>query len=1086
MTQTSLFANNTVASASQYPQRTPDRYHYPMNNSSISVTDPMTTVLESSRLVCSSLDLDEVLSLILTAARNLSGAESVTVLLLDEAGEWLTIGAAIGTSERMRTDFRLRVGEGLAGWVALTGQPLHLSNPTMDPRYREVPDSHIANILALPLCVRGHMLGVLNLSQYHHAELFSATVVQMVEVFASHAAIAINNAVTASRIRRAAMREHLINQINQAVRDMEHIDEVINLALEGLGSVLEASHCALYRVHHGDTLPTLHLTHEWLLTTETGAHPWHIDQDQSTLTDYTPSLISQFRIDGAEISTPINYRGRILSWLKIYSRGRSQSWRDDELDLVRTVGDQLAIAIAQDELTLQEQRSRDLSESLRQFAAACNAMISQESLLNFILEQLARFIPYDSAGVLLNRDKNYGVIVAGRGFCSDVLHTILYLGPGSINWRVSQQRRAYISADVQQEPGWQDVPDGSLIRSWIGVPLVVNDHQIGMLTIDKWQPHAFGVADGDIAQAFADHVAVAIHNAQLYQQAQTRAHQLQALHRISIRLSAMYEVQPLLDELARLLHETFGYYQVLVGLCEGDVLVFKTARGRCCDVAEFGTQQHVALDAGLIGCSACYNQTVLVNNVSRDTHHVLHPALAETQAELIVPIQGTQHMLGMIDIHSHQAGAFNQDDVYLVEVLARQTAVALENIARYDQLRRTQDELLRSERLRALGELSSGVAHDFNNLLAGILGHTQLLLFDQTDPVVIESLSVIERAARDGAAMVRRLQDFTQNQHALPADIVDINHVIEESLAITRPLWRDAAQSHSIHIEVQRDLACTAPIMGDAPVLRELVTNLILNAIDAMPQGGTLQIRSFDSPGYPQPLSDPVSIHTTLPVVVIQVQDTGVGMTPDIQQRIFDPFFTTKGTRGTGMGLAVAHSIVQRHNGSITVQSMPGQGSTFTVILPTSHTMVPHPNPILSQIYHSLNGIRVLVVEDEQTVQQVLATLLQRWGCQVTVVSSGMEALELFQANHFDVLCTDLGMPGMSGWDVLAQIGTIDPHIRKLLITGWGEQITLMEARQRGADHMLVKPFDAATFYQALTALIADYQPSIPTDHEDV
>lgn len=1083
MTQTSLFANDAVASASHYPERTPDRYHYPMNNSSISVPDPMTTVLESSRLVCSSLDLDEVLSLILTAARNLSGAESVTVLLLDEAGEWLTIGAAIGTPERMRTDFRLRVGEGFAGWVALTGQPLHLSNPTLDPRYREFPESHIANILALPLCVRGHMLGVLNLSQYHHAELFSATVVQMVEIFASHAAIAINNAATASRIRRAAMREHLINQINQAVRDIiGHIDEVINLALAGLGSVLEASHCALYRLHPGDTLPTLYLTHEWLLTAEPDAHPWHTAQDQSTLTDPTPSLTSQLHTDGAEICTPINYRGRILSWLKIYSHGRSQVWRDDELDLVRAIADQLAIAMMQDELTLQEQRSRDLNESLRQLAAACNAMISQESLLNFILEQLARFISYDSAGVLLNRDENYGVMVAGRGFRSDVLNTVLYLGPGSINWRVSQQRRAYISADVQQEPGWQDVPDGSLIRSWIGVPLVVNDHQIGMVTIDKWHPHAFGVADGDIAQAFADHVAVAIHNAQLYQQAQTRAHQLQALHRISIRLSAMYEVQPLLDELARLLHETFGYYQVLVGLCEGDLLTFKTACGRCCDVTDFGTQQHVALDVGLIGWSACYNQTVLVNNVTRDTHHVLHPALAETQAELIVPIKGTQYMLGMIDIHSHQAGAFNQDDVYLVEVLARQTAVALENIARYDQLRRTQDELLRSERLRALGELSSGVAHDFNNLLAGILGHTQLLLFDQTDPVVIESLSVIERAARDGAATVRRLQDFTQTKHSLPEDIVDINHVIEESLAITRPRWRDAAQSHSIHIEVQRDLAATTPVIGDAPVLRELVTNLILNAIDAMPQGGTLQIRSFDSPDHPQPPHDASSLHTMLPVVVIQVQDTGVGMTPDIQQRIFDPFFTTKGHRGTGMGLAVAHSIAQRHNGSITVQSMLGQGSTFTVILPISHALVHHLNPTLPQIYHSLNAMRILVVEDEQTVQQVLATLLQRWGCQVTAVSSGMEALELFQANQFDVLCTDLGMPGMSGWDVIEQIGTIDPHIRKLLITGWGEQITLMEARQRGADQMLVKPFDAATLYQALTALVADYQPSIPPD----
>jgi len=1033
--------------------------------------DPMAAVLELSRLVCSSLDLDKVLRRILHAAHDLSEAESVTVMLLDEAGEWLTVSAAIGTSRNVYRDVGLRVGEGLAGWVAQTGQPIHLSNPAADPRYHHWPSSPISNILALPLQVRDRILGVLNLSQYDSYALFSETVVQMMEVFAGHAAIAIDNAETATKLRRAADRERLLNQINHAVRDMGNADAVIDLALRGLTGNLHGTGCALYRrVTTGHT-SEFHLTNEWRQPAAAAGPEWS-DQSWQTTAERS-AVVCNLTAAGAWITAPISYRGRLVSWLRLFAQARTRRWRDDELDLMQAVGDQLAIAIAQAELTQQEQRSRNLSESLGQLAAACNTMISQEMLLNFVLEQLARFVAYDSAAIWLSRDDDYVKLVAGRGYQSDIRNLILYVGPGSLNWRTTGQCRAVVISDVQNDSRWQDVPDSQIIRSWVGVPLWANKQFIGLLSIDQRQPDAFGENDRQIAEAFADHVAVAIHNAQLYQQAQARTEQLQALHRLSIRLSAMHAVEPLLDELARLLHTTFGYYQVNVALIEDGDLVIKAVAGQVNTVADLQDTGCMAMagSAGLAGRAMRAVEAMLVNDLAREPDYVALPLLEATRAELVVPIKGAERVLGVIDVHGASVGQFSQDDVYLLESLAGQTAVVLENIARYDELQRTQEELLRSERLRALGELSSGVAHDFNNLLAGILGHAQLLLLEPMDATTREGLRVIERAALDGAAIVRRLQDFAQTHHSPPDDIVDINNVIEESLAITRPRWRDAAQSCGISVEVISELAAQAPVIGDAPVLRELVTNLILNALDAMPHGGELHIRTFEQDGHSYSGSEPAGEKVTTPMVVIEVRDTGIGMPPNIQKRIFDPFFTTKGARGTGMGLAVAHGIVQRHHGSITVRSAPGMGSTFTVALPMQTATMPKSEPKEVRQSIDLSALRVLVIEDELMVQRVLTQLFERWGCQVTAVASGVEALDLFQPYQIDLVCTDLGMPGISGWELLEQIRRQDPYVATLLITGWGEQLDPEDARTRGADRVLVKPFDATALYRTVSAM---------------
>jgi nitrogen-specific signal transduction histidine kinase len=393
--------------------------------------------------------------------------------------------------------------------------------------------------------------------------------------------------------------------------------------------------------------------------------------------------------------------------------------------------------------------------------------------------------------------------------------------------------------------------------------------------------------------------------------------------------------------------------------------------------------------------------------------------------------------------------------------MAHLIGVTITNLAHDAELQRVREQLIERDRLRALGELSSGVAHDFNNLLASILGHVQLLLEETDDPHLEEGLRAIELAALDGTATVRRLQGFAQTSRSTPDSAVDLNRVVEESLALTRPRWRDEAQSRGVPIAVHTDLAPLPLIAGDASALRELVINLILNAIDAMPNGGTITLRTSLAPA--RLLGEAA--------VMLEVQDTGIGIDPALHEKIFAPFFSTKGVRGTGMGLAIVRGIVQQHGGRIEVESAPGAGARFRVLLPIGTPPVSEPE---SRPPAGTPALHILVIDDEEAVRNVLVRILQRIGHHVDAFASGEDALDGFNAGQYQLVCTDLGMPGLSGWDVAAQIRRIDPLVRIVLVTGWSEQIDRHEARLRGVDAILSKPFTIQQVRSLLAELLND------------
>jgi CheY-like chemotaxis protein len=335
------------------------------------------------------------------------------------------------------------------------------------------------------------------------------------------------------------------------------------------------------------------------------------------------------------------------------------------------------------------------------------------------------------------------------------------------------------------------------------------------------------------------------------------------------------------------------------------------------------------------------------------------------------------------------------------------------------------------------------------------MGRAQLLLTQLEEPGQRRQLQIIERAAMDGARTVRRIQEFTRMRRDRPFEPVDLNQVVEEVVEVTRSRWKDDAVARGISYEVRVEPTALPLIAADPSELREVVTNLVLNALDAMPDGGRVT------------LTTSVDRET----VVCAVTDTGIGMTEEVRQRVFDPFFTTKAEKGTGLGLSMAYGIVTRHGGEIEVRSRPWQGSSFSIRLPVARP--PATTPASPGDPGPVVPARVLVIDDEENVRQVLAELLMAQGHTVAAHADGRSGLARFHDEPFDVVFTDLGMPGLSGWEVARVVKLRRPATPVVLVTGWSDQMEPDEVRRRGIDFVVAKPFEATTIRRVLGEALA-------------
>ncbi len=380
----------------------------------------------------------------------------------------------------------------------------------------------------------------------------------------------------------------------------------------------------------------------------------------------------------------------------------------------------------------------------------------------------------------------------------------------------------------------------------------------------------------------------------------------------------------------------------------------------------------------------------------------------------------------------------------------------------YDELRRTQAGVVRQERLRALGQMASGVAHDINNALSPVAAYTDLLLL--AVPELPESarkyLLTIQRCGEDIAHIVSKMREFYRPQ-AESEDLtqVNVNTVIEETIELTRPRWRDQAQKLGVNIQIHRELGANLPpLVCDPRDLREALTNLIFNAVDALPQGGriTLVTDAFARP-------DPAQHWAALPHLQIQVRDNGIGMDEQTRLHCLEPFYSTKAQRGgSGLGLAMVYGMMRRHDGAIDIESAPGQGTCIRLSFPLRDKPVAQPKETPEEVTPS-RPLNLLCVDDEPQLRELLNDCLGGFHHRVTLATNGREGLELFQAainqsNPFHAVITDLGMPEMDGKQLAKSIKAQSPKTPVIMMTGWGSMMKADGESGGEVDALIGKP----------------------------
>ncbi|HVI91123.1 MAG TPA: ATP-binding protein [Dongiaceae bacterium] len=556
---------------------------------------------------------------------------------------------------------------------------------------------------------------------------------------------------------------------------------------------------------------------------------------------------------------------------------------------------------------------------------------------------------------------------------------------------------------------------------------------------------------------------------QAEQKAQAQLERLNLLHQITRAIGERQDLNSIFQVVVRSVED-----QLPVDFC---CLCLYDAADEALTVARVGVKSHpLALDLAMPeqarveidenGLSRCVRGQVVYEPDIGQVDFPFPRRLAKggLRSLVVSPLQVESQVFGVFVVARLQPEGFSSGECEFLRQLSEHVALAAHQSQlygalqrAYDDLRQTQQAVMQQERLRALGQMASGIAHDINNAISPVALYTESLLESETDLSARTRgyLEIIQRAVEDVAHTVARMREFyRQSETDLQLQPVKPNLLIQQVMDLTRARWSDMPLQRGIVIELETDFSAGLPeILGVESEIREALINLIFNAVDAMPSGGKLMLRTkFSSP----------TNGTGGPTVEIEIADNGVGMNEDTLRRCLEPFFTTKGERGTGLGLAMVYGVMRRHGADIDIESAPGQGTTMCLRFPVPMA-VPGDQRIVEARRAAPTRLRLLIIDDDPLLLKSLRDTLETEGHLVTVAGDGRSGIELFRAalarnEGFAVVITDLGMPYVDGRKVAAAIKDASAATPVILLTGWGQRLISDQDIPPHVDHILSKP----------------------------
>jgi signal transduction histidine kinase/ActR/RegA family two-component response regulator len=859
----------------------------------------------------------------------------------------------------------------------------------------------------------------------------------------------------------------ILNTISQTVNQSIDLDEILNKSLDkmmemtdvrsaGIYLLDEKSNDLVYVAHRGFSkiflkgMKRMKLGEGVTGKVALSGEPIFIE-DYPSHPEALPLAIEEGLKSLAVI--PLKSRDKIYGTLNL-ARKEFSKITLFETNLFNSIGQIISGALERASLYTENVKRLEELKTLYSISQEIALKLEVKVILQKIMESAIGLLGAESGTIALwdNRKQNYVIAIVHR--LPETLIGKEFFPPWSgVVGEVIAKKTPVLYKDYEHHPNRLKELDSYHFKEVLGVPLIVREMIIGTMTIGSSDPEVHFQQSGiDLLYTFAHQAAIAIGNAKLYEDSLEKIKQLTTLYEIGKTLSSTLDLDELFKKALELLKDRWGY--VLGGIFfldkEKDELYIRHVVGR-----NFEEVKHMRFKVGvdgIVGWVAKTGELLYVPDVSKDPRYI--PGSPAGKSEVAVPFKIRDRVIGVLDIESNEPRGFDEEDLKTLSSFVSQMSISIENAQLFSDLKQTlqelrqaQDQIVQAEKLRAMGEMASGVAHDFNNVLAVVLGNIQLLLYqlDHLSPEEIrEGLKIIEQSSKDGAETVRRIQEFTGVRRDKEFVSLSLNEIITEVVNITQPRWKDQTQKKGIQVGLAAQSGEIPLIMGSPSELREVLTNIIFNAVDAMPEGGKLTIAT-------QPQAEGW--------VEVRIADTGIGMTEEVKKRIFDPFFTTKGVTNSGLGMSVSYGIIKRHGGEILIESELGKGTTFIIHLPTGYgeeeTAVKEVTPIKES-----RQARILVIDDEDSVRDILSRMLKTKGHQVVVASNGEEGIEQFRSQPFDLVFTDLGMPKISGWEVGKTIKGINPKIPIAMITGWGMELDREKMSESGIDLIVSKPFN--------------------------
>jgi GAF domain-containing protein len=1051
--------------------------------------DRLRALDEVNRLVSSSLNPDEVLRNIAAAAARFFDAPWVAMWIVDEGRQRLVRSFVIGSQELVaQLPTELPLGAGTVGWVATHRQPVYWTNNADERVVPGVGDLFLSQglrfRLVYPIAIGDRVLGVFAVNRTTAVPMTPETEA-LLRSLAAQAALALDHARLFSETTRRLEETRALLAVAEALSQPGTPEEVMRKVAREVGRATTADMVGTYFLNERkDQLVVLagyHVPPEYLSvlrerTMRLASFPFVADALARGRAMWSPDALNDPRFDPAwneglpphaVLFVPTLTQGQPLGGLFLVWWQTGRQFPAAELPLVEGVATQVGLALENAELSRQTRQKLRETEALLSVSRALASTLDLEAMLRHFMREAARMLGADTMAFWTAApDGEWLEPFAGYHVPPEQLESIRTLRVSMVHHAfyadAVQRRRPALTTLGQDDPRLPAHVRALPHKSQLFVPIVARERVIGALAA-VWWTSVRELSDSEVAllEALASQVGVAVEHARLFAENERQVQELSVLYDLSRAVTGVLDRAALVDAVRSHLERVMDVRNMVVLIRDEDAgdleVVLRVRDGRPDEAAPHRYQTNgvgllqFVMEEGRPFRTAQYGAECERRGVAPV------PYALEFKHWLGVPMKVGDLVLGALVVR-HATRAYTDADERLLANIADLTSLALRSARLYDERARAfgelsaaQDQLVRTEKLRALGEMASGVAHDFNNLLASILGRAQLLLQRIQEPRQRKWLQVIERSALDGAQTVRRLQEFTRIRRDQPFVAVDLNQVIRDALEITQSRWREEPMSRGIVIDVRPLYGNIPTVAGDPVELREALMNLILNAVDAMPDGGALSLRTAQ-------LDEAVEL---------TVSDSGVGMPESVRQRIFDPFFTTKGAQGTGLGLSITYGILMRHRARVSVESEPGQGTAFRLVFDQgAATHVTEPTvPIVAT---TTAALRCLVVDDEEAVGSVLGDVLETSGHSAVVLTTGADAIERFRRERFDVVFTDLAMPGLSGWQVARAVKAAAPTTPVFLVTGFGVELSAEERQAHGVDLVLSKPLNIQSILDAV------------------